>query len=246
MKISEEIEKNGQWLFRHRSYLPLMILAGAALAFRGFHYFGADHEWQERWEVLCLAISAVGVLIRVWAIGQAPAGTSGRNTHGQVAEELNTTGIYSMVRHPLYLGNYLMWLGVAAVPHSFPLFAVVTLVFWLYHERIIYAEEAFLERKFGDTFRVWAARTPTFIPQPGLWKKSDLPFSWRHVLKREYLGVFALVTVFTLFEIMADTVAEGSLQVEWPWVMGWSLTAGAFVLIRVLAKQTSWLRVEGR
>ena len=32
--------------------------------------------------------------------------TSGRNTHDQVADSLNTSGIYSIVRHPLYVGNF--------------------------------------------------------------------------------------------------------------------------------------------
>ncbi|MGB8874133.1 MAG: hypothetical protein WCC75_12145, partial [Desulfobaccales bacterium] len=45
--------------------------------------------------------------------GLPPRGTSGRNTQGQVAETLNTTGIYSLVRNPLYLGNFLIWLGLS-------------------------------------------------------------------------------------------------------------------------------------
>ena len=46
-------------------------------------------------------------------VGFTPRGTSGRNTkEGQVAESLNTLGMYSMCRHPLYLGNLLMWLGI--------------------------------------------------------------------------------------------------------------------------------------
>ena len=46
-------------------------------------------------------------------MGFAPRGTSGRNTLGQVAEVLNTSGMYSVVRNPLYLGNFVIWLGLA-------------------------------------------------------------------------------------------------------------------------------------
>ena len=56
----------------------------------------------------------MGFLFRAWAIGTTPAGTSGRNTKEQVAEVLNSTGIYSIVRHPLYVGNYFMWIGIVA------------------------------------------------------------------------------------------------------------------------------------
>ncbi|MGC9453013.1 MAG: methyltransferase family protein, partial [Oceanipulchritudo sp.] len=44
-------------------------------------------------------------------------GTSGRNTKQQVAYSLNTTGFYSVVRNPLYLGNFFMYLGIALFTH---------------------------------------------------------------------------------------------------------------------------------
>ena len=36
--------------------------------------------------------------------------TSGKNTAKQIAESLNTSGIYSVLRNPLYLANFLNWL----------------------------------------------------------------------------------------------------------------------------------------
>ena len=88
-----------------------------------------------------------------------------RNTHGQKAEELNTTGVYSIVRHPLYVGNYLIGLGVTLVWLNWWVPVVYTLCFWVYYERIMVAEERFLEQKFGDSFRQWAASTPAFVPR---------------------------------------------------------------------------------
>lgn len=68
--------------------------------------------FESTWAWSCIAVSLFGLLIRAVTIGFTPKGTSGRNTkEGQVAEVLNTKGIYSVVRHPLYLGNYFMWLG---------------------------------------------------------------------------------------------------------------------------------------
>ena len=52
-------------------------------------------------------------MIRIYTVGTTPAGTSGRNRDKQIAEKLNKTGVYSIIRHPLYLGNLLIWLGVA-------------------------------------------------------------------------------------------------------------------------------------
>ena len=51
--------------------------------------------------------------MRFYTVGTTPKETSGRNTNQQVAAVLNSTGMYSMLRHPLYLGNYLIWVGLS-------------------------------------------------------------------------------------------------------------------------------------
>jgi protein-S-isoprenylcysteine O-methyltransferase Ste14 len=157
MALREELEQRGEWLFRRRSYLPLVLLV-VVLAVMAAHPHGAPHTvGGAAWEWWCVTVSLVGVGVRVATVGYAPDGTSGRNTHGQVASVLNTTGAYALVRHPLYLGNYLMWLGAALFPRVAWLPVVVTLAYSLYYERIMLAEEAFLRQRFGATFEAWAS-----------------------------------------------------------------------------------------
>src|SRR5580692_4795907 len=163
MGLQRELEETGSWLFRHRSYLPLLILPLFILGLRSFSYLDQSHTLNEFWQVFCLGISMLGLAVRVVTVGRAPIGTSGRNTREQVANSLNTTGIYSIVRHPLYLGNYLVLLGMALWPHIWWLAVLASCFFALYYERIMLAEEAFLREKFGDTFENWAAATPAFI-----------------------------------------------------------------------------------
>ena len=112
---------------------------------------------------------------------RAPAGTSGRNTREQVANTLNRTGIYSVVRHPLYLGNYLIILGFALWPHVWWLIVLTSCFYALYYERIMLAEENFLRQRFGETFEKWSAQTPAFLPKFRGWKPSAVPFCWRTV-----------------------------------------------------------------
>ncbi|MDR2152686.1 MAG: DUF1295 domain-containing protein, partial [Helicobacteraceae bacterium] len=71
--------------------------------------------------VLAVLISALGVAIRVYTIGYKHKGTSGRNTKTQQASALNTKGIYSLTRNPLYLGNFLIGWGVIVYTHSLTL-----------------------------------------------------------------------------------------------------------------------------
>ncbi len=151
-------------------------------------------------------------------VGRTPASTSGRNTRRQVAESLNTTGIYSTVRHPLYLGNFLMALGVVLFPMTWWLVVIYGLAFWLYYERIMLAEEAFLRSRFGTAFEEWARRTPAFVPRLRGYVAPDLPFSLRNVLRREYNGAFAVVLLLTLLETTRGWESNGRLQLDLPWI----------------------------
>ena len=113
---------------------------------------------------MCLLIGVLGVVIRAKTIIRA-SGTSGRNTsEGQVAESLNTRGMYSLVRHPLYLGNYFMWMALVLATGRLDFALIVTLAYMMYYLRIAMAEEAFLAGKFGEKYQVWAATVPAFVP----------------------------------------------------------------------------------
>src|SRR5690349_16403077 len=108
MPLREEFESSGNWLFRRRGWLP-MLLYPFAIALL---YFYPEKTYtcvtSTSWGAFCLIVSLAGLIIRAITVGHTPKGTSGRNTEKQIAECLNHTGIYSVVRHPLYLGNFLM------------------------------------------------------------------------------------------------------------------------------------------
>ena len=99
-----------------------------------------------------MIISVFGLLIRCITIGYIYDNTSGRNTaEGQVADSLNIFGMYSIVRNPLYLGNFFMSIGVfISLGVSFITLALSIIIF-LYYKRVIYAEEIYLKDKFGNT-----------------------------------------------------------------------------------------------
>jgi len=164
MSLVEEFDKTGNWFFKYRSFLPVILypLATLVLSFN----FKQDIQLPElTWSIICLSISLFGLLIRILVIGFTPKGTSGRNTAKQVAEKLNTRGIYSVVRHPLYLGNFLMWFGIILYVNNIWFAIVCTLLFWLYYERIMFAEEQFLKGKFGEQYLKWSLTAPPFFPK---------------------------------------------------------------------------------
>ena len=65
----------------------------------------------DTFEWLCLCVSAGGVALRFAVAGCVPRAPRVAARSGLVADELNTTGIYSLLRHPLYLANFLIFAG---------------------------------------------------------------------------------------------------------------------------------------
>ncbi len=219
MPLQEEFESLGNRFFRWRSYLPLflgVLFIAALLSYR--HPEAAPHPGRA-WQMGCLLLSGLGLLLRFYTVGFAPRGTSGRNTRGQVAEVLNTTGMYSLVRNPLYLGNFLMWLGLALFIQVWWCTLIVVLCFTLFYERIIFAEEKYLREKFGAAFSEWAAKTPAMLPQCQNWRPPELAFSWKSALKREYSSFFAMIASFTALAVIRDSLQAGRIIVDQTWLM---------------------------
>lgn len=243
--MHEEFVRQGNWLFKNRSLLPLIVLI-VCYGYYVFNIYVEDPFYQTisnycpSYKYGCLLTSLVGVAIRVYTIGYAPAGTSGRNTDKQIADELNTTGIYSIIRHPLYFGNYLMSLGIVLLPRSVTLTVIFTLIFWLYYERIMYAEEDFLRHKFGQDFLNWSARVPTFLPRRITGRATLLPFSWKKVLRQEKNGVWALFLIYFFFDI-TESFINRSFQVDRVLLTCAIVSTLVYIVLKILKKYTNAL-----
>ena len=241
MALIQEYTNSGNFLFRKRSYMPLILYVFATIAILADRQDILYHpDWI--WSAGCMAISLAGLAVRIMVVGTVPGGTSGRNTKGQLANTLNTKGIYSVVRHPLYLGNFLMWIGLIIYTGNIWFIIATFLLYWIYYERIMFAEEAFLEDKFGQTFRDWAAQTPAIIPSPAKWQSPELSFSVKKVIRREYRGLFAVILTFAYINLLKNYGVSGDWAMEKHWII--LLVAGIvmFITIRLLIKNTRWLK----
>lgn len=246
MALQEEFEKQGNWLFRYRSFLPILVLIiGTILYLRTEIYPGTffleETPFEIYYEMFALFISLVGLFIRVYTVGNSAKNTSGRNTKkGQIADTLNTSGMYSIVRHPLYVGNLLMWMGPAMMTGHFWFIIAFVLFYWVYYERIMYAEEQYLRSKFGEQYLKWSENVPAFAPRFKNFKKSSLPFNWRKVLKKEKNGLFALFLIFCVFDIVGETIHHRT-DYNYFLIVMCVLTGLSYVVLKYLKKKTELL-----
>ncbi len=84
----------------------------------------------------------------------------------QRPERVITAGAFRVVRHPLYLGGMLIYLGMAIATLSLLSLAVFVVIFVFYNYIASY-EEKVMEEKFGEEYRKYKEKTGRWIPKLG-------------------------------------------------------------------------------
>ncbi|WP_417449303.1 methyltransferase family protein [Kordiimonas sp.] len=110
-----------------------------------------------------VAVMAVGIAVAVlsqvdmgkaWRIG-IPSGV-------EESQSLVTTGLYRFSRNPIYVGIMLFIMGAVIVAPG-PLTLLSLILTWVFTQKIIEAEEAFLCGAFGQDFEAYCQRTRRWI-----------------------------------------------------------------------------------
>lgn len=235
MALQEEFETQGNFLFKYRGILPIPILLFGVLAFVNHIFIHPDinETFSKSYNFICLAITLGGLLIRIYTVGYSAANTSGRNTSDQLADSINVKGIYSIVRHPLYLGNFFMWLGLAMLSEDLWFITAFIFMYWVYYERIMFAEEQYLRNKFGQIYLEWAKKTPAFIPSFSNFTKPATKFNLQKVIRQEKTGLMLVFVIYFLFDQLDLDISHNQFTLNLDiWFYG--LVAG--VLIYVVIK----------
>lgn len=99
----------------------------------------------------------------------------GEHTRGFThdADRLVTEGIYSRIRHPLYLSNGGIGYAFVILHMGFqPVALVFVVALFAFEFLLSRLEDRYLENRFGDEWRKWAAATPAFFPRLTLGNKT--------------------------------------------------------------------------
>jgi protein-S-isoprenylcysteine O-methyltransferase Ste14 len=146
-----------RWIHRRRPLLTaLFVLLVLALAF-----YDDDHpadlirpraavEFIGPWLLM-----VIGVGIRIWGSGNL-----------RKNQEITDTGVYRMVRHPLYVGSLAMFLALFVTVGN-PIVGgllFVAMVVLVYYPTMM-DEEAYLATKFPDQVRAYST-LPRLLPAP--------------------------------------------------------------------------------
>jgi protein-S-isoprenylcysteine O-methyltransferase Ste14 len=244
MRILDQFLADGDRLFRWRSYFPILMVPVLLLGIVTTPSPYSARSSERIWEGFSVLVALFGLGVRGWAVGTAPSGTSERSTVNPRASELRTSGLYSVFRHPLYVGNGLMGLGLALFPAVWYLPVILLLATLVYYERIAAREEAFLEERFGDAFRRWVSAVPALVPGSGNYVPPSTRFSWRKVMRHEYHGLVVIAAGALVLDVVQESVRAGRLSADPVWLLTGLLCAAFFVLMSAVKKTTGLLEIR--
>lgn len=177
MALLEEFEKQGKGLSKYGKGIPFItLIISYALLLKGEIYpnsfYFQETYTEEFYENLCLLFSFFGFFVYSYALGTA-APAAGKKMKGRPADSYPGNGLYSVARHPKYIGMVIMWMGPALLT-GFLWFEIAYLLFcWLYYERIMFAEEMQLRNQLSSNYRNLTENIPAFIPNILLFKKAQ-------------------------------------------------------------------------
>jgi protein-S-isoprenylcysteine O-methyltransferase Ste14 len=174
----------GGVLFRNRSWLPVPFLLVALLV--------PARARMEHWIVAAILI-AIGEWVRL--AGVAAAGTVTRRRSRDVQRLVNY-GIFAWMRNPLYVGNFLIWMGFVVASAVLWFLPIAIAIFALEYFYIVRYEEGVLESIFGAEYLEYKAKTPRWFGRPPATKvegEHDWAEAWRSEVSTflQYLAIAA-------------------------------------------------------
>jgi protein-S-isoprenylcysteine O-methyltransferase Ste14 len=143
----------GEKLFTWRDYTPIPLIF--------LVLFTAEPS--VRSATIGTLIIMAGELLRIYSVAFIGSVSRTRNTTSAGAN-LITSGPFSWMRNPLYVGNFLITLGIAVFGAVSWVVLIAVLAFAFQYHCIVKYEEELLKKKFGQTYMTYMQDVPAWLP----------------------------------------------------------------------------------
>ena len=195
--------------FKLRGFMGGLLLLPALILISFSHpIVEVDSPWDEVIESTGWIFLACYVTCRLWAT---------LYVGGRKDMQLQTTGIYSVTRNPLYLGSTCFALSAACFFESPLVFGLTLALLAYYLVRVIPSEEAVLRDRFPETFAEYAKRTPKFFPRLTTYRPAGDVTVYMTPLKREARRLWGAA----LLPILGDLFEAIRTSPHWPHLFHW-------------------------
>jgi len=181
---------------------PVIILS---LLFFSPTFVKSDHMLDEFLDVFGVAVACAGQALRIW--------TRGTN---RKAPGVRSFGPYRFIRHPLYVGNFLIALGLLIVFHAPQAYLIVLPFLAFVYSSVAGEKEDRLETKWGAAYTSYRAKVPRFVPWFGKVFNEGQPSSfdlWQG-LRKEGKSVCGILAGALALEAYEDFLIFGVQQMR--------------------------------
>jgi len=224
--------KIGNFLFKYRSFTPVPLIIIIIVFFHPIINCKYDMVL-----VLCgFGLVILGEMIRVLSVGFSYYGTSGRENFLR-AENLNITGVYSIVRNPLYIGNMFIYAGLLLVYSNIYALIIFNLILIVQYYFIIKSEENFLYETYGKEYNTYKNNVKSIIPSFGKYKKSENKFNKMKVISKENDSVFNAIIIFGLILMYKEKIVFGDVMNKKMYVFYFALIIISYISIKIFKKR---------
>ncbi|MDX1974309.1 MAG: isoprenylcysteine carboxylmethyltransferase family protein [Rickettsiales bacterium] len=128
-------------------------------------------------------------------------------------EGIMRMGPYAIVRNPLYVFSFIGLLGIGLQSGSVSILVLLVITFLAYYKQVVAKEEAFLEHKFGDAYRVYKAEVPRWIPKFTLWQEPQEVLTRPYFIRHTMMDAVPFFMALPLFELLETLHESGVIPV---------------------------------
>ena len=136
-----------------------------------------------------MAVALFGEMIQIWAAA-----------HLYKDSRFTTSGPYTYVRNPMYIGRFFLILGFFLMTANLALIAIYIVLFAAYAHVRVSREERRLKKIFGSDYEHYCSEIRRWLPRLKPYSRAETRrFSWARVCSNgEQLNLIGLLIILTL------------------------------------------------
>lgn len=173
-----------------------------------------------------------GLLIRIWANGYAIK-----------LDKLTTSGPYSFVRHPLYLGTMFIVAGFMIMLKLYYIGVLFMALMITVYARTVQKEEIMLEQKFREAFLRYRRKVPAFWPAILPYREGEKwPYSFKRFLRSQEYKLTIWIMIIVIFFHVKEKITIRHEEIDA--TILWFIAAALFLAaIDITSEIFKWKRI---
>lgn len=159
-----------------------------------------------------IGLVVLGMLLRVWAsgyVGHVKVNWTQKWRDDSKIGSLVTAGPYAFVRHPLYLGTFLIGAGFCLIAGNAGASLAALGFFLIVYRRKMAQEEMLLRDEVGTPYVVYQAAVPRWLPTFRRYPNRQGQWNWQGIVgSKEWKTLIWVVVVIITLYLREEIVQE--------------------------------------